>query len=173
MRKWKSMLAIKAGKNKQKDVLVWHWWEYLNKDMFQNLVLMSSPFRWKEILKFFIQLYYDAKDDKDCDISGKWVKHRKKFELSWMNDFTVVVRKKIHFHKESRWADFCCWVIDIHSLQEESILRWYIYHHLCSTILLIGVMNLVYPFVAHCFTTESFYLDVFCVRVPRVFSMMH
>lgn len=39
--------------------------------MFQNLVLMSSPFRWKEILKFFIQLYYDAKDDKDCDISGK------------------------------------------------------------------------------------------------------
>lgn len=39
--------------------------------MFQNLVLMSSPFRWKEILKFFIQLHYDAKDDQDCDISRK------------------------------------------------------------------------------------------------------
>lgn len=36
--------------------------------MFQNLVLMSSPFRWKKKLKFFIQLHYDAKDDKDINI---------------------------------------------------------------------------------------------------------
>lgn len=51
-------------------------------------------------------------------------------------------------------------------------MRLYIYHHLCSTILLIGVMNHVYPYDAHRFTTGSLF-GHFCVRAQRLFSMMH